>query len=274
MKTPALFRPRPERTILIALLLLCGFGLVMVYSSSAVLGIAERGSSAHFFEQHLIKLLGGLVILVCFWKLDYHHLDGRIARWGLVPVFAALGILAVQHFATDEVCRWFRIGGITIQPSEFARIALVVFLASAIGRGAPSRRRPGWIVVPVLVVLAMAGLVICQPNLSVAIVILGLGFALLYLAGMPIRWLLAGSGIGMLLAGIGLQAYQGGRLAAFWRLLTGGDAGYQLQQSITAVGSGGVIGPGPGSGLQKYFFLPFPHTDFILGIVGEETGLL
>ncbi len=264
----------PERVILFCVTLLCGFGLVMVYSSSAVLGIALRHSSAHFFESQLVKLIAGSVVLLCFWRLDYHYLKGRVARAALITIFVSLTILAIQHQITGKVCRWHIFAGQTLQSSEFARVVLVAFLASYISRRKADRSNAKVYLIPGVVTLGMVGLVANQPNLSMALLILMLAVGVVYIAGVPIRWLSAGLLGGMTIALLGLRLYQATRFREFWEWLTGERTIYQLEQSITAVGSAGLIGPGPGNGLQKYFFLPFPHTDFILGIVGEETGLV
>jgi cell division protein FtsW len=274
MKRLARTRIPPERTIAVCVFLLCCFGLVMVYSSSAVLGISTSGSSVHFFESQLMKLLVGIVCLICFWHLDYHHLEGRPARIALILVFLSLLVLAFQHYLTGEVCRWHHLGGFTIQPSEFGRIVLVIFLASYLSRN--EQRMDGWrlLIVPGAVILGMVALIRCQPNLSMALLVLMLGLGLLFLAGQPVRRLALLAVLPVLAAMIRMQVYQSERWKGFLALLTGREADYQLFQGIKAVGSGGLFGCGLGNGLQKYFFLPFPHTDFILGIVGEEAGLL
>lgn len=269
----ALSLVRPERGILVSTLLLCSFGLVMVFSSSAVLGIAIAHSPAHFLEGQVVKFLVGLVLLLCFWRLDYHVLGGRAAWVGLGAIGAALLPLAMRLGGAGSVDRWHRIGPFSIQPSEFARIILVVFLASYLSRkeGLLDARRLYRI--PALVVLGMAGLIALQPNLSMALLVVLVAACVLYLGGVPWRWLALATAVPGALALLFMRPYQLVRLASFFGF-GGHEAGYQIQQSITAVGSGGLFGLGIGNGLQKYFYLPFPHTDFILGIVGEETGLL
>ncbi|HEX9158173.1 MAG TPA: FtsW/RodA/SpoVE family cell cycle protein, partial [Syntrophales bacterium] len=205
-----------------------------------------------------------------FWRLDYHYFDGRVA-WAGVAI--AIGSLAAILIAGGF--RWVRIGGFSIQPSEFARVALVVFLASYLSRKehALGSRQTVYIV-PGLVSLLIAGLVVLQPNLSMAVLIVLLAVGVLFLAGLRKRWILAGWGLAVLAALLVMKPYQWRRLFAFFGYGTAGADGYQVGQSMTAVGSGGILGLGIGNGLQKYFFLPFPHTDFILGVVGEETGLV
>ncbi len=267
---------RPERGILIAILLLCCFGLVMVFSSSAVLGIAEGRSPSFYFEAQFAKLMVGLILLVSFWWLDYHWLRRKTIAWialGLGLVSLAMIVLGIGVAQGVRASRWLSILGLTIQPSEFARIGLVLFLAFYLSSKEgllPARRL---FVVPMAAILATAGLVAIQPNLSMALFILILAVGILFLAGLPVRWLALGTIPPTLLALIFLRPYQRERILGFIGL-AGREASYQVEQSIAAVGSGGFLGLGLGNGLQKYFFLPFPHTDFILGIVGEETGLV
>jgi cell division protein FtsW len=264
------FIQRPERAIFPAVLALCAFGLVMVYSSSAVLGIAVSGSPAHFFEAQIPKLIVGLALLLLFWRIDYHHLGGRAAWAGIILSFGSLGgILLLGGF------RWVRIGSFSVQPSEFARIALIVFLASYLSRKERllDARRSVYLV-PALVSMAIAGLVALQPNMSMAVLIGLLAIGILFVAGLPARWLLILAGVAACAALVVMKPYQWGRIFAFVGRGGASAEDYQKMQSLTAVGSGGVSGLGIGNGLQKYFFLPYPHTDFILGIVGEETGLI
>jgi cell division protein FtsW len=261
---------RPERAIFPAVLILCAFGLVMVYSSSAVLGIAVARSPAHFFEAQVPKMLLGLALLLVFWRLDYRHLGGRVAWIGVA--LAAVSLLAILVMGGF---RWVRIGSFSVQPSEFARVALVVFLASYLSRKESilGSRRSIYLI-PGLISLLIAGLVALQPNMSMAVLLVLLAVGILFLAGLPIRWLLIGGALAVVAALIVMKPYQWGRIFAFLGQGTQQGEHYQKDQSITAVGSGGLTGLGIGNGLQKYFFLPFAHTDFILGIVGEETGLI
>ena len=262
---------RPERAIFPAILILCAFGLVMVYSSSAVLGIALAHSPGHFFEAQIPKMIVGLALLLVFWRIDYHHLGGRVAWAGIIlAIGSLLSILVLGGF------RWVRIGSFSVQPSEFARVALVVFLASYLSRKERvlESRRGGIFLVPGLVSLAIAGLVALQPNMSMAVLLMLLAVGILFLAGLPVRWLLIGGALAIVAALIVMKPYQWNRIFAFLGQGAKEAEHYQKDQSITAVGSGGLAGLGIGNGLQKYFFLPFAHTDFILGIVGEETGLI
>ncbi|MBM3287252.1 MAG: stage V sporulation protein E [Candidatus Eisenbacteria bacterium] len=267
---------RPERGILTCCLLLCCFGLVMVFSSSAVLSVAEGKSPAFYFESQLSKLLAGLILLACFWSLDYQWLRRKPVAWtalgaGILGLLLLVLGLGVAHGV--RAARWLSVQGVTIQPSEFARVGLVIFLAFYLS-GKEGILPPGRLfVVPALATFLVAGLVALQPNLSMALFILLLAVGVFYVGGLSIRWLGLATAPPALLALLLMRPYQRERIFGFLGL-AGREVAYQVDQSITTVGSGGILGLGLGNGLQKYFFLPFPHTDFILGIVGEETGLL
>jgi cell division protein FtsW len=246
----------------------------MVFSSSAVLGIAVAHSPAHFLEAQLVRFLVGMALLLGFWRFDYHLLGGRAAWVALAATGLALVPLALPFGGGEGGAdRWHRIGSLSVQPSEFARIVLVVFLASYLSRKEGTLEARRLYRLPALVVLGVAGLIALQPNLSMAVMVVLLAGGILYLGGLRARVLALATLVPGALAMLFMKEYQRERIASFLGL-GGREAGYQIDQSITAVGSGGLLGLGVGNGLQKYFYLPFPHTDFILGIVGEETGLL
>lgn len=260
---------RPERWILFTVLALCAFGLVMVYSAGAVWGLARANStSAHYLNQQIPKLAFGLLLLGAFAFVDYRHLSGRRATGAMLLVLGTLAMLVILG-----KFRWFLIAGVTVQPSEFARVVLAVYLASALSRGEESgMMRPRELLVPGLIAAAAAGLVVLQPSLSMGTLLYILAAAIFYLAGVRKRYIVLSTAVLAGLALLAMRDYQWLRIAD---ILGGGtsESSWQREQSVTAVGSGGLIGLGLANGLQKYFFLPFPHTDFILGIVGEETGL-
>ncbi len=261
---------RPERWILGSVLGLCAFGLVMVYSAGSVWGLARaNASSAHYLIQQLPKLGIGLVLLAVFSFIDYRRLGERRAFGAMLFVLGALLMLVILG-----KFRWFRVAGMTVQPSEFARVALVVYLASALARGEEAEQmQPRDLILPALIAAGAAGLVVLQPSLSMGVLLFAVAACIFYLAGVRKRYIVLATGVLAALALLTMRAYQWSRISD---ILGGGTAesSWQRLQSITAVGSGGLWGLGLGNGLQKYFFLPFPHTDFILGIVGEETGLL
>jgi cell division protein FtsW len=173
--------------------------------------------------------------------------------------------------------RWFFIGGISVQPSELAKLALVPFLAYQLEKkeGEVNSRE---LLVPCGVLMAMmAGLVLLQPDMGTAALLVGTGVLVLFLAGLAWRWLTIGAVVALPVVAwlIFAADYRRERLLAF--LAPERDplgSGFQALQSLIAVGSGGVLGLGPGQSMQKLYFLPYPHSDFIYAIVAEELGMI
>jgi cell division protein FtsW len=261
-------------------ILLCLGGVVMVYSSSAILAQDQGGSETSFLRSQMEKVVTGLALMLVFSKIPIRLLYGRASWWALgVSAFLLLLLLLPLGLAVEvrDTKRFLKLGPIGIQPAEFARLGLLLFLAYY------ASHKEDWIarswrslVVPLLAIAAIAGLIYRQPNLSSAVVIGALGFAMLYLGGQPVRRLLIMTVPLVAVAALHMKAYQINRILKFRDYLTGGvdSLPYQVKQSLIAVGSGGFIGPGIGQGLQKFHYLPLPHSDFILGIVGEETGFV
>jgi cell division protein FtsW len=192
-----------------------------------------------------------------------------------------LAVVAIGHRSNGAV-RWLRVGFMSLQPTDLGRFAAVVFLAWWLKRR-PIAELGFWrgLVPPLVLTGLVAGLILKQPNLSSAGLLLATGFVLLFLAGAPMRFLLAPVVSGAAVVGLALAThpYQMGRVTAFLDFVLSGklDArgtGWQLDQSLIAIGSGGVLGRGLGGGIQKLLFLPEAHTDFIFSIIAEELGLL
>jgi cell division protein FtsW len=271
---------RCDGVLLLCILLLCLGGLVMVYSSSAILAQAEGHPETTYLRSQMVKLALGLCLLAVFARMPARLLYGRNAWWilGGAAFLLLLLLLPVGLAATVRgTRRYLNFRVLQMQPAEFARVALVPFLAYY---GCAKEEWIGlsWrsLIVPLSVIGGLAGLIVLQPNLSSAALLAVLGFALLYLGGQPLRRLVLVVAPLVLVAAVTLKRYQLERVLGFWKSLAGGESSlpYQVKQSLIALGSGGLHGTGIGQGLQKYHYLPFPHTDFILGIVGEETGLL
>jgi cell division protein FtsW len=278
----ALGRPRRlDRTLLLPVVGLTALGLVMVYSSSAFLGAERFQSEYFFFQRHAVRVLIGLVVLVAAARIDYHHYE----RFAPLALGFCVALLAVLLLLGGEgvrgANRWLSVAAFHVQPTELARVACVVYLARLLDR--KGDRMTTWrdgVLPAVLVLGLLALLILCQPNLGSTIALLATGFVMIHLAGarkLHLGLLLLS---GALVAWIQVlrHPYMMERVEA-WRGLWGGSVdalgrNWQLSQSILALGSGGLWGTGPGHGLQKVFFLPDPHTDFIFAVVGEELGLI
>lgn len=279
---------RHDLSLLLAVLALAGLGLVVVYSSSAVFAAQRHHDAAYFLKRHALFLGIGAVALAIGAYLDF-----GVWRRLAVPLLLASVLLlvatAVPGIASRAggASRWIRVGPLTMQPSELAKFALLVYLASFLSRrleqSARGERPPLGLqsalgfVGPALVVLLLVGLVLRQPDLGTAALMLTVSLLVLFAAGIRKGYLLAGvllaAPVGWLL--IVKTPWRLKRLLAFldpWAHRH--DVGYQVSESLISVGSGGVWGLGLGDGRQKLFFLPEAHTDFILAVVGEEMGLV
>lgn len=253
------------------------FGLTMAYSASAPVGQKVMGDDYYYFKKMLFFVIVGLIAMFLvasvryetwtrFWPIFY-----GASFVGLLLVFTSMGLSA------GEATRSIRIGPITVQPSEFARLAVVFFLASFCARQAERLKDlkkgflPAMVGVSVLTAMILAG-----RDLGIPVTIGMTTLFLIYIAGAKIKHIAATAGIGVVSLGllIAIEPYRIQRLLVFidpWR--DPKDGGWQIIQSLAALGSGGAFGVGPGRGLQKYLYLPAAHTDFVFSIIGEEMGL-
>jgi cell division protein FtsW len=268
--------------VLLPVMGLLALGLVMVYSSSAVLGADRYHSQFFFLKRQAVRLLIGLVVMLLLARFDYHRLVS-IAPWALAVSVGLLAALVVLGGAgVRGANRWLSFAEFTLQPTEVARSICVIYLAKLLDRKGDRIRsfRDG--VLPAAAVLGViAILILKQPNLGSTIALLVTGFLMLHLAGANPRHLalLAGAGGLLALLQVVTHPYMMDRVQGWISHWSAGGAdaqgkGWQLHQSIVALGSGGIFGEGPGRGMQKFFFLPDPHTDFIYAVIGEELGLV
>jgi len=253
-------------------------GLVMILSASSVAALADYGSSWYFFERQLVWALIGLVTFVIAARVDYRRWRS-LAPYTLVMSLVLLLVVLLPHVGklVDGSRRWLVVGPIQVQPSEIAKIALLLCAAEVLTRRGNRLADPrAWR--PVLVLLAiLGGLVVKERDLTSAIVLAVITFALLIVAGVRVKHLFGLAGIGAAIAGI-LALGAGYRRARMFSFLHPGhdvgNTGYQLWRSLIAIGSGGFNGVGLGAGRAKWFFLPNAHTDFIFAIIGEELGFI
>ncbi|MBW3660846.1 MAG: putative lipid II flippase FtsW [Gemmatimonadetes bacterium] len=262
--------------------LLLGFGLVMVYSASSVLSMIQFGTSTAFFTGQATKAVLGVLAMLLVARIDY-----RIWRPLAKPlVWVSIGLLLLLAFPvapslTPEVNgarRWVALPGFSFQPLELAKLALVLWLAVTLSRKSEKLDRFSEGVAPLMALpLAMAGLLLFQPDFKGAGLLVLLAWLMLFLGGVKARYLagMAAVGIPATLAVLVLEPYRLRRLAAWFD--RGEDLSgisYQINQSLISLGSGGWFGVGLGSSKQKFAFLPAAHNDFIFSIIGEELGVL
>ena len=264
--------------LLFLTLALIGIGLVMLYSSSSIIAQERFGDSMYFVKRQIVFALVGLAVLIVSKNLPY-VLYCRLVYVLLGVTLLSLIIVLLPHVGhrVGGARRWLRLGPISIQPAEFAKLALIIYISYSAAKKKERLRELSVGYVPHLVVSAVfIGLVVMQPDLGAAITFAVLTFLLLFVAGVRLRYLLAtGLAVAPLLAlAIAQKGYRLERFLAFlnpWR--DPSDTSFQLLHSLLALGSGGPLGVGLGSGQQKLFYLPEPHTDFILAVIGEETGI-
>ena len=259
--------------------LLCGIGLLMVLSSSSVQALRDSGSSWLYFQRQVIWLSLGAVALVAALRVPLRFWR-RMAGPMLLLSFALLMIVLVPGIGTtvNGSRRWLEFGPLRLQPSELAKIALLLFGADLLARRAARIEDPRAALMPMCMVLGgLCLLVMLEPDMGTTIVLVLIGGSLLVLSGIPMRRLvpLAAGGLaaGVVLA---LSApYRRARVISFldpWA--DAGNTGYQVVQSLVGMGSGQLTGVGLGASRAKWGFLPNAHTDFIFAIIGEELGLL
>ena len=254
------------------------FGLVMIYSASALIAMERFGSAHHFLLKQAAAAAVGLGAMVAAMHVDYRHLLKRPVVYTGLLASTVLLIAALVADRTHQVHRWISLGPMQIQPSEIGKLSLVLFLAYLLARKeARVNDLVGTIIPCAVVVGQLALLVYLQPDLGTAAVYIMLAIVLLFLAGLRWRYLMISGGACLLAIGLLiLQApYRVRRIMSF---MNPDDdplgAGFQVRQSILAVASGGLRGQGVGESRQKLFFLPEPHTDFLFSVISEELGLI
>lgn len=269
-------RSTPDFVIIISTLVLLCIGVVMVYSSSAVVAIG-KGDPFFFTKRQLIFALLGVAAMFFMMNVDY-WVWKKWAKTGLLICFGLLVIVLIIGKEVNGAKSWLGIGAFGIQPAEFTKLGMTVFLAKWLSenqKNIVSFRRG---LMPTLGISGLAfALIMMQPDLGTGTVLMGTAVLMIFVAGCQIKHLM---GLGLLglagFAGLILAApYRIKRITAFidpWQDPLG--AGYQLIQSLYAIGPGGIMGLGLGMSRQKFHYLPEPYNDFIFSILAEELGFI
>ena len=269
---------KSDKLLFTATLLLVCSGVVMVYSASAVMAMEKQHDPhLYLFKQGTWALIG-LCLVPVIMRVDYRLYRQPAVIWaGLVVVVLAL---AAVLFGTpvNGASRWLGLGPFGVQPSELAKIVVIVFIAALLERRMDRIAETPAALIPIGVVLALVvGLILAEPDLGTAFSVLMIAAAMLFAAGISYRYV-----VGLLLVTppafyllVMTSDYRRRRVMAFldpWADPLGD--GYQMVQSMIAVGTGGVFGRGLMGGVQKLFYLPEPHNDFIYSVIAEELGLI
>lgn len=256
------------------------FGAMMVYSASAMIAVRESGGASQFtyFYKQFGFTLAGLLVMFIASRVDYGRLSNPVVVY---TIFAGTIVMLVAVFAFPEINgarRWIRMGPFSLQPSELAKIALPIFLAYFLTRNEDRVGEIKSTVIPCVGALVLlGGIVFIEPDLGTTIVLCAIFSAVYFAAGAKILHIASVAAVmvvGALFAVL-LAPWRVERLMAFLDPFAhSDDAGYQVVQSLYAIGSGGVFGEGFAKGQQKLFYLPYPYSDFIFSVVGEELGLI
>ncbi len=266
-----------DKVLFTTLIVLVGLGLVMVYSASAVVGGEAAYGLNRVFVKQVLAVGIGLLAMLAVMHVDYRKYKSQAAVYALLGVAVALLIIVLFSPPINGTRRWILAGGFSFQPSEFAKLALVVYLTYLIERCADRERDRELLLPACFVTGLMVVLILLETDLGTAFVLIAACGLLLFLSGLKWRYFVAGAAalapaIWVLIIAV---PYRRARLMTFLDPERDPlNTGYQAMQSLIAIGSGGVLGLGPGQSLQKLHFLPYPHSDFIFSIVAEELGLI
>ena len=266
-----------DKALFTTVVLLAGFGLVMVYSASAAIARQKGHTINPFLVKQGAAAALGLVAMTVAMHVDYRWLRRPVVVYSLLVGVMALLVGVLFSPPLNGTRRWFFLGGLSLQPSELAKLALVPFLAYQIEKK-PDKVDHSDLLLPCgLTTALLAGLILLEPDMGTAVLLTATAFLMLFLAGLSWRYVAAAGAatLPVLWFLIMSAPYRRQRFLAF--LDPEKDplgSGFQALQSLIAVGSGGVFGLGPGKSVQKLFFLPHPESDFIFSIVAEELGMI
>jgi cell division protein FtsW len=267
-----------DRILFSAVLLILAYGSVMVYSSSAVLSMNTHGSSSAIFIKHLVILVLGFWLMLFVSSFDFRKLTttGFVAGILLLSLTLLVAVLFMRPL--NNTYRWIRYGMFSFQPSELAKLALILFIARFLAKKSEDIKKSGVNAIPIMfVAIPTLVLIMIEPDIGTGLTSLFIIIIMLFAAGMSIWYYIIGAVItsGAFYYIVIGSNYRIARMLAFldpWADPLG--YGFQPIQSMIAFGSGGLFGTGLAKGTQKYFYLPTPFTDFIYSVTGEELGFV
>jgi len=259
--------------------ILISIGIVMIFSSSGIYALQQLGDSFYFLKRHLLFLSIGFVFMFLVMAMDYRTLQ-KMAKPLLIVGIVMLVLVLIPGIGRETfgARRWFKIGPFSFQPSEFVKLAMLIYTADFLVRK-KNKIRDFWAgFVPIMLVMGVACvLILKQPDLGSTVFIAMITMILMLIGGARISHLgmVVLSALPLVYLLVARVPYRLARILAFldpWEDSQG--IGFQLSQSQIALGHGGIFGVGLGKGMQKLFYLPAAHTDFIFSIIGEEMGLI
>ena len=261
-----------DYVLLILVLLLVVFGLVVLYSTSAYNGRVKFADPAYYLRKQFFATSIGLFSMYLVSCMDYRRLQNYAwIGYGIALMLSTAVLFVGREYNGSK--RWLALGPLSFQPSEYAKLAVVVLLAAIVSRNASHMKSWKYMFLVILLILPVVGLV-GSNNLSTAIIILGIEVILIFVANpqfLPFLWI-GGTGVGFIGIFLSLESYRLERLA-IWRNPELYEKGYQTMQGLYAIGSGGLFGVGLGESMQKLGFVPEAQNDMIFSIICEELGL-
>ncbi len=261
-----------DYVLLILVLLLVVFGLVVLYSTSAYNGRVKFADPAYYLRKQFFATSIGLFSMYLVSCMDYRRLQNYAwIGYGIALMLSTAVLFVGREYNGSK--RWLALGPLSFQPSEYAKLAVVVLLAAIVSRNASHMKSWKYMFLVILLILPVVGLV-GSNNLSTAIIILGIAVILIFVANpqfLPFLWI-GGTGVGFIGIFLSLESYRLERLA-IWRNPELYEKGYQTMQGLYAIGSGGLFGVGLGESMQKLGFVPEAQNDMIFSIICEELGL-
>lgn len=261
-----------DYVLLILVLLLVVFGLVVLYSTSAYNGRVKFADPAYYLRKQFFATSIGLFSMYLVSCMDYRRLQNYAwIGYGIALMLSTAVLFVGREYNGSK--RWLALGPLSFQPSEYAKLAVVVLLAAIVSRNASHMKSWKYMFFVILLILPVVGLV-GSNNLSTAIIILGIAVILIFVANpqfLPFLWI-GGTGVGFIGIFLSLESYRLERLA-IWRNPELYEKGYQTMQGLYAIGSGGLFGVGLGESMQKLGFVPEAQNDMIFSIICEELGL-
>jgi cell division protein FtsW len=267
-----------DRWLFFTVGLLAVGGLLIVGSASNYVAMDYGKSPTAYYVKHLLHLALGFVALIAMLSVPYQRLAERRVMLGLLGGCLISLVVVLGMPAAGGAHRWIPVGPLQFQPSEFAKLLTVVFMAFVLSRKEPEVNNLWKVPLPCFMVVGtMAFLVVIEPDLGSAVILVATAVLMIFVAGL--NWkriaVVSGSGVAALVVSVLAKEYRLERIKAFLDPSVDSlGASFQLNQSLIAIGSGGLTGAGLGQGQQKAFFLPAVHTDFIFSVIGEELGLL
>ena len=269
-------KSKPDYLLLLVVMVLISIGTVMIYSGSAILADKRFDSPTFFVKKQILWAGISLFLILVLTKIDYH----RYEKFANLLLLVSLILLVVVLFSqpTKGAARWIRAGPVVFQPSELFKYALVLFLAHSLAKRKNKIKNFKYVLLPYFVILGVASfLILKEPHLGAVLSVSAIFLVMLFVAGAKVKHLFLISaplvlGIFILVFAFG---YKKQRVDDYLKSIQHPLQGsYQMKQSVLGLGCGGILGEGLGEGKQKLFFLPEPHTDFILATIGEEGGFL